>query len=394
MSIAKKNIYADNAATTKLDPLALDAMLPFLQDNFGNPSGLYSLSRSAKKAIEDARLLIAECIGALPEEIYFTSGGSESDNWAIKGVGGLKSTSKYHIVTTAIEHHAVLNACKKLAKQGAKITYLIPDTKGHISPQMLAASIRPDTICISIMLANNEIGTIEDIPALSKLAKEYKILFHTDAVQAMGHIPVNVHSLGTDILSASAHKFNGPKGTGFLFIRNGVPIRNFIDGGQQEHGHRAGTENVSGIVGMAVALKNNCMRMEQSANRLRRMENIFINSILQSLPSAIFNGDTARKLPGHVSLSLPGISSESLLHVLDLKGIAISTGAACDSQSVRISHVLKAIGLSESLANGTIRITFGSNNTEEDPIAIANEIITYYNKVTSQNSKLNGCGYE
>jgi cysteine desulfurase len=379
-------IFADNAATTKLDPVALDAMMPFLRDEFGNPSSPYSFSRSVKKAIADARVQIAECIGAVPDEIFFTSGGSESNNWAIKGLAEARSEIGRHIITSAIDHHAVLNSCRHLEMNGWEVTYLIPDKKGHILPSMLAAAIRSDTICISVMLANNEIGTIEDIQALASLAKRCDVSFHTDAVQAVGHIPVDVRELSVDMLSASAHKFNGPKGIGFLFVRKGTPLVNFIDGGRQEFEQRAGTENVAGVVGMAVALKNNCDRMTQNTEKLQHLTDVFRQRIQNKIPSAVFNGDEKSRLPGHISFSIPGISGEALLHILDLKGIAISTGAACNSNFTEISHVLKAINLPESQAKGTIRISLGYNNTENDPIDIVDAIVAYMERVKQAGS--------
>lgn len=377
-------VYADNAATTQLFPEVLEAMLPFLKDNFGNPSSPYSFSHSAKKALQSARERIAECIGAMPEEIFFTSGGSESDNWAIKNFVFSEFHRQRKILISPIEHHAIINSCVEAAKRfGFTIISTPVDEHGKIIFQKYRENVSEHIDGISIMLANNEIGTIEDITALSEIAKEYKIPFHTDAVQAIGHIPINVRKLGVDMLSASAHKFNGPKGIGFLFVRKGMPLVNFIDGGQQEFGLRAGTENVAAIVGMAVALSINCQNMTDSIVRLGRMTQIFRSIILSHIPKGIFNGDEKFHLPGHISLSLPNISGESLMHLLDLRGVAVSTGAACNSHSEEISHVLRAIDLPESLAHGTIRISFGTNNIESDAITVANEIVSLYNKMTS-----------
>ena len=374
-------IYADNAATTKLDPLALEAMLPFFQTHYGNGSSLYSFSRSVKKALVNSRNIIAASIGANPEEIFFTSGGTESNNWAIKGISETRKSYGKHIITSSIEHHAVLNPCVRLEQQGYAITYLPVDSFGNISKNELDKAIRPETIGISIMAANNEIGTLLDIPEFTGIAKKYKIPFHTDAVQAVGHVPIDVNTMGIDLLSASAHKFNGPKGVGFLFIRSGTSLANLLDGGMQENGNRPGTENIAGIVGMAVALKNNCDMMIQNTEKLVNLVNLFKQKIKNKIPSVVFNGDEKLSLPGHISLSIPGISGEALLHFLDLKGIAISTGAACNLNSLGSSHVLKAIDLNEILSKGTIRISFGKSNSGSDSITIAKSIVNYVDKI-------------
>ncbi len=380
-------IYADHAATTPLLQEAFEAMLPVLKEVYLNPSSSYSFSRGVKQHLSEARVQIAACLNALPEEIFFTSGGTESDNWAIKGIADARASTGKHIITSAIEHHAVLNTCKYLTRHGYDVTFLKPDEKGRISRERLLHALRPDTILISLMLANNEIGTIEDISSLAAIIRSSGIAFHTDAVQAVGHIPIDVQMLDIDLLSASAHKFNGPKGIGFLYIRKGVQIASLMDGGQQEAGFRAGTENVAAAVGMAVALKNSCAKLDNVAEKLRKMELIFRSEIREKIATAVFNGDECFHLPGHISLSLPGISGEALLHILDLKGIAISTGAACNSQSVEISHVLKAIDLPTELAKGTIRISFGSNNNEEDAHIIASEIVKYWRKVCQLSGK-------
>ena len=376
---AKQMIYADNAATTKLAPEALEAMMRFLTEEYGNPSSLYSFSRSAKKALADARAVIAECIGASPDEIFFTSGGTESDNWAINNFVFAEFHRKRNILISPVEHHAILNCCRKVAlvshytiamtpvDETGKI--IIPDYEEYVSEY-------PDGI--SIMLANNEIGTIEDIEHLTRIAHRYNIPFHTDAVQAMGHIPINVKTLDVDMLSASAHKFHGPKGIGFLYVKRETPMGSFIEGGQQESGRRAGTENVAAIVGMATALRLCCERMNEVTARLAEMTACFRKIINANLPEAIFNGDPEHRLPGHISLSIPGISGEGLLHVLDLQGIAVSTGAACNSKSTEISHVLKAIELPVKLAKGTVRITFGAYNTVDQAQYIADKIVEYY----------------
>ena len=375
-------IYADNAATTQLDPAALDAMLPFLRDSYGNPSSLYSFSRSAKKALQEARNTIAECIGALPEEIIFTSGGSESDNWAIKNFAFATPQNKRQILTTPIEHHAILNSCAEAVRLfGCSTGCVAVDKFGTIDIDDFRAKLSENTTGVSIMLANNEVGTIQDIKTLAAIAHDHNTLFHTDAVQAIGHIPVNVQELGVDMLSASAHKFNGPKGIGFLFAKRGTPLVSFVNGGQQEFAHRAGTENVASIVGMATALKNNCSQMHENTLKLQKMETLFKEIISESISNVVFNGDPVHHLPGLISLSIPGASGESLLHILDLKGIAVSTGAACNSKDTEISHVLKAMNHPEDLAKGTLRVSFGKYNTLEDAEKMADAIIQCIRKV-------------
>ena len=370
---AKQMVYADNAATTRLAPEALDAMMPFLTGEYGNPSSLYSFSRSAKKALSDARGVIAECIGASPGEIFFTSGGTESDNWAIKGFMPYGK-----VIASGIEHHAVTNAlaCYAHFPHGPG-KLLSVDKRGTVSFKSLERALSRRVALVSVMLANNEIGTIEPVRELAARAHEYGAAFHTDAVQAVGHIPIDVGALGVDLLSASAHKFHGPKGIGFLYRRKGVALERFLDGGQQEAGMRAGTENVAAIVGMATALRLCCGRMSEVTARLSEMTDCFRAMISTEIPDAAFNGDPEHRLPGHISLSIPGISGEALMHVLDLKGIAVSTGAACDSRSTEISDVLKAIKLPVKLAKGTVRITFGAYNTVDQARYIAEKIAEY-----------------
>ena len=378
MILAKNYIYADNAATTRLAPEALEAMMPYLTDEYGNPSSLYSFSRSAKKALADARAVIAECIGASPEEIFFTSGGTESDNWAINNFVFAEFHRKRNILISPVEHHAIFNTCQKIALvHRYTITSTPVNDKGKIILPIYKEHVEDYPDGISIMLANNEIGTIEDISQMTDIAHHYCIPFHTDAVQAMGHIPIDVKKLGVDMLSASAHKFNGPKGIGFLYVKQNTVLKPFIDGGQQEAGRRAGTENVAAIVGMATALRLCCERMNEVTARLAEMTACFRKIINANLPEAAFNGDPEHRLPGHISLSIPGISGEGLLHVLDLQGIAISTGAACNSKSTEISHVLKAIELPEKLSKGTVRITFGVYNTVVQAQYIADKIVEY-----------------
>lgn len=367
----KRFIYADNAATTKLDSDALDAMLPWLQDGYGNASQPYSFARKPRKALAEARTTIASCIGAEPEEIYFTSGGTESDNWAIKSVAG--TDGRTEIITSQIEHHAILNACKAVERQGLTVKYLPVDTKGIILPGALSNYVSATTKQVSVMLVNNEIGTVQPIKELATIAHSHGAIFHTDAVQAVGHIPIDVKQLGVDLLSASGHKFNGPKGIGFLYIRKGTKIHSYADGGAQEFGMRAGTENIASIVGMAVALKKNCERMQETAAQLRKLEEIFTATLKETNIDFIRNG-AEEHVPGNISISIRNASGEMLLHRLDLKGICISTGSACDSVNTQISHVIRAIGVSEEYAKGTIRISLGRDNIESDAIAIANAI--------------------
>lgn len=367
----KNYIYADNAATTKLDEDALTAMLPWLQGEYGNASQSYSFARKPKKALADARAAIAACIGAEPEEIYFTSGGTESDNWAIKGF--IEPDDKYLTITSQIEHHAVLNACSALERFGYPVVYLPPDGKGTVSPEDLSKAITEKAKLVSVMMVNNEIGTIEPIKELAAVAHTHGALFHTDAVQAVGHIPIDVNELGIDMLSASAHKFNGPKGIGFLYIRKGTQIRPFTDGGAQEFHMRAGTENIASIVGMAVALRKNCDKMQEMSTTLQTMEHEFINSLREADIDFIRNG-AENRVPGNISISIRGASGEMLLHRLDLRGISISTGSACDSVNTQVSHVIKAIGVSQEYSEGTIRVSFGRDNKVEDALEVANAI--------------------
>ena len=361
-------IYADNAATTKLDISAFEAMKPFLIDEYGNASQSYAFARKPKKALQDARETIASCIGAAPEEIFFTSGGTESDNWAIKG-SALLNARKHATITSAFEHHAVLHPCEVIERCGYPVAYMWPTREGYVTTEVLKEYITSQTFLTSVMFANNEIGTVQPIKELCAIAHENGSLFHTDAVQAIGHIPVDVHELGVDMLSASAHKFNGPKGVGFLYIRNGLKVMPYSDGGAQESGLRAGTENVAGIVGMAVALKNNCDALEENARYVAKLESKLIDMLDTSSIEYTRNGGKSR-LPGLLSLSFPGADGEAILHRLDLTGICISTGSACNSKSTEISHVLQAIRLEDSYAKGTIRISLGKANTEEEVEAI------------------------
>ena len=357
-------IYADNAATTQLDVAAFEAMKPFLTNEYGHASQPYAFARKPKKALQDARETIASCIGAAPEEIFFTSGGTESDNWAIKG-SALLNAHKHATVTSAFEHHAVLHPCKSLERSGYPVVYMWPSREGYITAEILKEYITSRTYLTSVMFANNEIGTVQPIKELCAVAHENGSLFHTDAVQAVGHIPVDVHDLGMDMLSASAHKFNGPKGVGFLYIRSGLKVMPYSDGGAQEFGLRAGTENVAGIVGMAVALKNNCDALEKNVRYVEGLESKFVSMLENSGIKYIRNGGKSR-LPGLISLSFLDADGEAILHRLDLTGICISTGSACNSKNTEISHVLQAIRLEDNYAKGTVRISLGKSNTEED----------------------------
>ena len=368
----KRFIYADNAATTKLDTDALDAMMPWLQDEYGNASQPYSFSRKPKKALFKARAMIASCIGAQPEEIYFTSGGTESDNWAIKGMP--RHDGRQVTITSHVEHHAILHACKAIERFGYPVVYLPVDNEGIVSSDILSTVITDETKLVSVMLANNEIGTIEPISELGKVAHSHGAVFHTDAVQAVGHITINVKELGVDLLSASAHKFNGPKGIGFIYIKSGTRIFPYADGGAQENSMRAGTENIASIVGMAVALEKNCDHMSQVQNKLHKLENIFLDVLKSSGVDYIRNGSN-NHIPGSVNVSIRNASGEMLLHRLDLKGIAISTGSACDSVNTQVSHVIQAIRVPEEYARGTIRVSFGRDNEESDAEEIAKAIV-------------------
>lgn len=370
-------IYADNAATTALDIDAFEAMKPYLLKEYGNASQPYSFARPVKRALAIAREIIADCIGAHPEEIFFTSGGTESDNWAIKGT--LQYGDDRAILTSQIEHHAILNACASVERLGYPVIYLSVDKKGVITPATLNKRITGNAKLVSIMLVNNEIGTIEPIKELAEIAHKHGALFHTDAVQAVGHIPVNVEVLGVDMLSASAHKFNGPKGIGFLYIRKGSDIRSLADGGAQEFGMRAGTENVAAIVAMAESLRKNCAQIDETESRLRKLENIFIQALNEARIDFIRNGDD-NHLPGNISISIKNASGEMLLHRLDLKGICISTGSACDSVNTQVSHVIQAISVPEDYAAGTIRISFGRDNQESDAQDIADAIVSILKK--------------
>lgn len=365
----KRLIYADNAATTQLNRDAFDAMVPWLLDEYGNASQPYAFARKPQKALADARATIAECINALPEEVFFTSGGTESDNWAIKG-SAFSDPDKRATITSAFEHHALLHSCEAIERLGFPVAYLMPTADGIITAKALSGVLSNTTRLVSVMYANNEIGAIQPIKELCDVAHSHGALFHTDAVQAVGHVEIDVQELGVDMLSASAHKFNGPKGVGFLYIRKGTKILPYADGGAQESRYRAGTENIASIVGMVTALKENCTNLEQNRAHIQSLEHKLLKDLCASHIPFVRNGGN-HTLPGLISLSFSGADGEAILHRMDLMGISISTGSACNSVNTEISHVLKAIKLDKALAKGTIRISFGKNNTEDDVCAIA-----------------------
>ena len=359
-------IYLDNAATTAICPEALAAMLPCFGEHYGNASSIHSTGRDARKLLEEARRKVADALNAKPQEIYFTSGGSESDNWAIKGAAFANRKKGNHIITSKIEHHAVLHTCQWLEKQGFEVTYLPVDEFGMINPRDVEAAITDKTILISIMAANNEIGTIEPIAEIGKIAKAHKIIFHCDAVQAVGAIPVNVEDWHVDMLSLSGHKFHGPKGVGALYIRTGTKVDQFLHGGAQERGRRATTENVPGIVGMATALEKAVSNLEENGMRLIAMRDRLIQGILKEIPYTRLNGHPLHRLPNNVNVSILYVEGEALLLRLDLAGIAGSSGSACTSGSLDPSHVLLAIGLPHEVAHGSLRLSLSDTNTEEE----------------------------
>lgn len=359
-------IYLDHAATTKLRKEVLDTMLPFLTEQYGNPSSIYTLGREAKKAIDFAREQVAKALNAKPNEIYFTGSGTESDNWALKGISYANKEKGKHIITSNIEHHAVLHTCEFLHKEGFEITYVPVDSDGIVDLEEFKKAIRPDTILISIMLANNEIGTIQPIKEISQIAKQHGIYLHTDAVQAVGNILVDVNDLGVDLLSLSGHKIYGPKGVGVLYIKSGTKISPFINGGGQERGRRAGTENVANIVGIGKAIELATKNISQYSANLQELRDITIQGILEEIPHTRLNGHPEKRLPGNVNISFEYIEGESILLMLDSKGIAASSGSACTSGSLDPSHVLLAIGLPHEIAHGSLRLTFGEENTKED----------------------------
>ncbi len=359
-------IYMDNAATTPVSPAVLDAMLPYFTQVYGNASSIHQTGREAFKAIANARRQVAAAIGAKPEEIYFTAGGSESDNWAIKGTAFARRAKGNHIITSAIEHHAVLHTCEWLQKQGFEVTYLPVDSDGLVSPADVEKAITDKTILITIMAANNEIGTIEPIAEIGKIAKVRGVAFHTDAVQAVGSIPVDVNAWQVDMLSLSAHKFNGPKGVGALYIRKGTRLETLVQGGAQERGLRAGTENLAGIIGLGAAITLATGHMDEKASRLSALRDRLMEGIVNSMPDVRVNGSREHRLPGNVNVSVRYIEGEALLLRLDLAGIAASSGSACTSGSLDPSHVLLAIGLPHEIAHGSLRLSLGQDSTQEE----------------------------
>ena len=367
-------IYLDNAATTKTAPEVVDAMLPYFSEYYGNASTIYSLGAESKKAMDHARQTIADSLGAKPEEIYFTAGGSESDNWALKATAEAYASKGKHIITTKIEHHAILHTCEYLEKRGFEITYLNVDRDGLISLDELKAAIRPDTILISVMFANNEIGTIEPIAEIGEIAKEHGVLFHTDAVQAYAQVPIHVDEMHIDMLSASGHKLNGPKGIGFLYIRKGVKIRSFVHGGAQERSRRAGTENIPGIVGLGAAVERAMRIMDSKTRKEIELRDYLIGRLENEIPHCWLNGHRTKRLPNNINFSFLFIEGESMLIMLDMKGICASSGSACTSGSLDPSHVLLAIGLKHEEAHGSLRLTLSEDSTKEEMDIVAEEV--------------------
>lgn len=361
-----KNVYLDNSATTRMDSSVLEEMIPFLSDNYGNASSVYSIGRLSKKAIEDSREKVANILNCRPDEIYFTSGGSESDNTAIKGIARANREKGKHIITSKIEHLAVLDTCKKLEEDGFEVTYLDVDEYGRINLDELKSSIRKDTILISIMYANNEVGTIQQISQIGKIAKENNIYFHTDAVQAIGSVKIDVQAQNIDSLSLSAHKFYGPKGIGILYVKKDIKFEKFIDGGHQERNKRAGTENVANIVGLAKALEMAYDKLEEHTLKISQLRDYYENSVKESIPNIKINGDINDRLPGNSNISFIGVNGQDLLLNLDIMGICVSSGSACTSGSINASHVLMALGLDEDIARSSIRVSIGKYNTKED----------------------------
>lgn len=369
-----KFIYLDNAATTKTAPEVVEAMLPYFSENFGNPSSVYEFAGVSKKAISESREIIAKTLGAQENEIYFTAGGTEADNWALKAAAEAYESKGKHIITTKIEHHAILHTGEYLEKRGYEVTYLDVDENGVVKLDQLRKAIRPDTILISVMFANNEIGTIQPIKEIGEIAHEHGILFHTDAVQAFCQVPINVDECHIDMLSASGHKLNGPKGIGFLYIRKGVKIRSFVHGGAQERKRRAGTENVPGIVGLGKAVERAAATMAERAGKETQLRDYLIEKVLKEVPYTRLNGHRHNRLPNNINFSFQFIEGESLLIMLDMRGICGSSGSACTSGSLDPSHVLLAIGLPHEIAHGSLRLTLGEDITREDLDYVAESV--------------------
>ncbi len=367
-------VYADNAATTAMSQVAIDAMLPYFNKVYGNPSSLHSVGQEAKEALDAARATVAACLGCEPREIYFTSGGSEADNQAIRSAAKMgERKGRKHIISTAFEHHAVLHTLQKLEKEGFEVTYL-DVSQGHtVTAQQVRDALRPDTCLVTIMYANNEIGSILPIPEIGAVCKEAGVVFHTDAVQAVGHLHIHVKEQNIDMLSLSAHKFHGPKGVGVLYSRRGLPLQNLIEGGAQERGKRAGTENIAGICGLAAAMKDACDHIDENMPRVAAMRDKVIEGLSQ-IPHCALNGDPVNRLPGNISFCFEGIEGESLLLMLDMKGISASSGSACTSGSLDPSHVLLAIGRVHDVAHGSLRLSLSEYNTDEEVDHILNEV--------------------
>ncbi len=378
-------IYLDNAATTAVSEQVLRAMLPYFTECYGNASAIHGTGRDAKKAVERARRQAAAALGAQPQEIYFTAGGSESDNWAIKGAAFANQAKGRHLVTTAIEHHAVLHTCQWLENQGWEVTYLPVDKEGFVTAEQVGQAIRQDTVLVSVMAANNEIGTIEPISEIGSICRERGVLFHTDAVQAVGAVPLLVDDLNADLLSLSAHKFHGPKGIGALYIRSGVTIDSLVHGGAQERGHRAGTENVPAIVGLGEAIEIAVNSLTENAVRMTRLRNRLLNGLTERIPAMRLNGAKDKRLPNNLNVSFDGIEGEAVLLRLDLDGIAASSGSACTAGSLDPSHVLMAIGLSCDEAKGSLRLTLGTDTTEaemDETVRVLAEVVGSLRKMT------------
>lgn len=381
----KKTVYFDNAATTRVHPDVLSAMIPYFCDEYANPSGAYKTAASAERAVNRARIQAAGLIGARPNEIYFTSGGSESDNWAIKGysreIRKKRQGASCHIITSSIEHNAVINSCRSLEAEGFAVTYLPCDSQGFVHPEAVLSALREDTILISVMTANNEVGSVQPIKAIGQIAHRHQIVFHTDAVQAYGHIPINVNDCMIDMMSVSAHKFHGPKGVGFLYIRTGLEFPGYIDGGSQENGHRAGTSNVPGIVGLGKACEISRRNMQKNINGMMRLRGRIIRRIKQGLPDAVLTGSEQMRLPNNISFCFPHVESSALLAILDSEGICASAGSACSTGAAGPSHVLIAMGISPDLAGGSLRLTISDETTAQEADFVADTVIRAVKKL-------------
>ena len=381
----KKTVYFDNAATTRVHPDVLSAMIPYFCDEYANPSGAYKTAANAERAVNRARIQAAGLIGARPNEIYFTSGGSESDNWAIKGysreIRKKRQGASCHIITSSIEHNAVINSCRSLESEGFAVTYLPCDSQGFVHPEAVLSALREDTILISVMTANNEVGSVQPIKAIGQIAHRHQIVFHTDAVQAYGHIPINVNDCMIDMMSVSAHKFHGPKGVGFLYIRTGLEFPGYIDGGSQENGHRAGTSNVPGIVGLGKACEISRRNMQKNINGMMRLRGRIIRRIKQGLPDAVLTGSEQMRLPNNISFCFPHVESSALLAILDSEGICASAGSACSTGAAGPSHVLIAMGISPDLAGGSLRLTISDETTAQEADFVADTVIRAVKKL-------------